>query len=1140
MSSKQITKTSNSISQTSSELLPREKLDQLSPAEQVSAHFYLWELLGRGWMLYSYPVDLEPTFMPFLRDAEMASAEALKEASIIKAKKHKLQSDTEQVDNELIAAILFITKIIQWILIRPTQYVGHIYHQVSQKKWYINSQKYTQKKVIELGKFLGFTDVLKLPSSNQATLVSNDSQNVVLPPYHEQLPFPKPDYGTWVDLDILLPDKLGISLSNSKELLRYIASSSIPVSYEIIAKGGEVSLRLSTPEDQAIWLQNHLELLFPNIVIRPSQLSLRSHVYMNYNMDTLEVLDFGYTGEWMLPIRIPSQKEPETLLPIMSLLDGLEVGDTVIFQVMCQGVVSPWQFALMDAVTGADGKPFFVDAPEFTKSAQIKASEPFLASTVRVLIQCMDSTRRPMISEAVSRAISQVTGAEGIQNPNRFDVLAPKGYKLIDHFNDFCNRSSRRTGMLMNISEVVSLFHFPPPSVRSKKMVFNATNDIPVPSNLKGHQTILGTNSYLGKDTPVTVSTQHRLRHMHIVGATGSGKSTFLLHLMKQDIKHGNGFAILDPHGDTIESIIPHIPKERISDVVLIDPSDSEYPVGFNMLSAKTEVEKIVLSSDITGLFRRFATSWGDQMEAVLANTINVLLEHPKPQTLLSLRKFLVNTSFRKQILDEIDDDYLLQFWLEEFKLLRKQSVASIITRLDTFLRPKVIRSMMEQTKGVDVAECINTNKILLVKLSQGLIGEQNAHLLGSLFTAKLYQAAQGRQAIAAQNRNPFFLYIDEFQHFVTPSMEALLSGARKFGLGLVLAHQDLHQLTGQDTRVANSLLSNAGIRVCFRVGDNDAKKLESGFTHFEATDLQKLDIGHAIVRVGSAKDDCNMVTPLVPTTRDEKKNELIQTHTRNFYSNPLEKVSFKSTAEQPQKEEKTKVILADEKKKEPVKPIIEKLKEQSKPVVEKISKEPTTPVEETVKPIDDFEAKAQAFKEKAAKKLATKEHSRIQKRVQQAAHTYQFKADLEYPVEFSDGTNSSKGRVDVAIFAGDVKIACEISVTNSADYEVKNIKKCFSSGFDIVLMCSQKNIHLQAIQKKAKVELTEQQLEKIVFGNAQDCIETIHKIAMAQKPKTQNIRGYRVKVNYNKVSNQIGKNAKDMLLSTIINAMRK
>ena len=511
----------------------------MTPSEIVTTHFYLWEILGRGWLIYPNNVDLEPAFSPLRKD--------MVEVSVIQ----QYYQDTERVETELVWAIKFAIKL--------------------SRQFYLWFR----------------TEVLKKPiHHNQKELLRINQKkdtNIQFPPYHKQNPFAQPDYGKWIDMDILLPDKMGVSLHHSKELLRYIASSNIPVSYEIIAKGGEISLRLSTPKTHSIWLQNHIELLFPNIVVRPSQQTLKEHIYTNYSMNTLSAIDFGYTNEWMLPARTPVQKEPETLLSIMSLIDGLEIGDTVIFQVMCQGVVSPWQFAMIDAVTSADGKPFFINAPELAKGAEIKSSEPFLTATVRVLIQCMDSTRISMIIEAVEQAIYQATNATGLkgilgsQANNYLGLLEPKGYQLIDHMNDICNRSSRRTGMLMSVSELVTLFHFPPPSVRSKKLVFNATNSVPVPSDLKSHATILGINSYLGKDADVSVSTEHRLRHMHVVGATGSGKSTFLLHLMQQDIQNGNGFAILDPHGDTIEAIISHIPKERISDVVLIDPSDSEY-----------------------------------------------------------------------------------------------------------------------------------------------------------------------------------------------------------------------------------------------------------------------------------------------------------------------------------------------------------------------------------------------------------------------------------------------------------------------------------------------------------------------------------------------------------------------------------
>lgn len=567
------------------------------------------------------------------------------------------------------------------------------------------------------------------------------------------------------------------------------------------------------------------------------------------------------------------------------------------------------------------------------------------------------------------------------------------------------------------------------------------------------------------------------------------------------------------------------------------------------MINNRVEYFKSIRLSIITALFQRFASSWGDQMEAVLANAINVFLELPTEYTLLDLRKFLVNESFRKTILTKINDEYLTQFWTVEFKIMRKQSVISILTRLDTFLRPKLVRNMMAQKGGIDIREAMNGGKILLIKLAQGsrfrCFGTgQNAYLLGSLITTKIHQAALSRQELSHDKRTPFFLYIDEFQNFVTPSMEQLLSGARKFGVGMILAHQNLRQLQTQDRNVAQSVLANAGIRVCFRVDDADAKVLATGFSHFDSRDLQKLYTGEAIVRVGSADYDCNIQTQIFE--RKEDANQITDRalqQTRKWYSSDIP--LSKRTKEEPRKETK-KTSPPKEKPKTSKQPITEKVKQNkqekpSNPSPKNKEKSPITPIKTTQKTteippkvLDDFQTKADAFIQKEAKRLAKKEHTHIQNRIQKAAHTYQFKADIEYPVK------TPEGRVDVAIFAGKIKIACEVSVTNTAEYEVKNIKKCFENGFDIVLMCSQKPTHLKAIQTKTQTSLTPQQLEKTVFGNASQCIEVIHKIAVAQKPKTQTIRGYRVKVKYNKVSKQSGKNAKDMLLNTIIGAMRK
>jgi len=315
------------------------------------------------------------------------------------------------------------------------------------------------------------------------------------------------------------------------------------------------------------------------------------------------------------------------------------------------------------------------------------------------------------------------------------------------------------------------------------------------PAIATGHPFILGTNIHQGREAEVSVSAEQRLKHTHVIGATGTGKSTLLLSLITQDIEQGNGFAVLDPHGDLIESVLSRVPENRTNDVVLIDPSDTAFPVAFNILTAHSEIEKDILSSDLVAVFRRFSTSWGDQMNSVLANAILAFLENERGGTLMDLRRFLVEKEFREGYLRTVTDPHIAYYWQKEYPLLKSTSIGPILTRLDTFLRPKPIRYMVAQRRGLDFEKILNTKKILLIKLAQGLIGDENSYILGTTFVSKIYQAAMARQAKAKDERSNFYLYVDEFQNFITPSMSAILSGARKYHLGLILAHQDMQQL---------------------------------------------------------------------------------------------------------------------------------------------------------------------------------------------------------------------------------------------------------------------------------------------------------------------------------------------------------
>ena len=211
--------------------------------------------------------------------------------------------------------------------------------------------------------------------------------------------------------------------------------------------------------------------------------------------------------------------------------------------------------------------------------------------------------------------------------------------------------------------------HLPSPSVRAEKLKRQDKKTKAAPALALGHKLVLGENTHGGKTVRVTQSSEHRLRHTYVVGASGTGKSTLLLDMITQDIAHGEGIAVLDPHGDLIDQVVGHIPEERARDVILFDPSDEAYPVGFNILSAHSELERNLLASDLVAVFKRLSTSWGDQMTAVFGNAILAFLESDQGGTLADLRRFLVETDFRKSFLRTVRDAEVVYYWEKEFPL---------------------------------------------------------------------------------------------------------------------------------------------------------------------------------------------------------------------------------------------------------------------------------------------------------------------------------------------------------------------------------------------------------------------------------------------------------------------------------------
>ncbi|UPT68029.1 MAG: type IV secretion system DNA-binding domain-containing protein [Sphingobacteriales bacterium JAD_PAG50586_3] len=655
----------------------------------------------------------------------------------------------------------------------------------------------------------------------------------------------------------------------------------------------------------------------------------------------------------------------------------------------------------------------------------------------------------------------------------------------------------------------------PSASVASPKLSRQVVKSKPIPQALTDGYYAIGTNTYLSEENTVWLNDEYRLRHMHIIGATGVGKSTFIANLFLQDCDAGNGCIVFDPHGDLVDDILPRIRKEDLDRVVLIDPSDTQFPIGFNLLEANTELEKIILSSDLVETFKRNSIAWGDTMSAVLTNAINAFLEANQGGTLLELRKFLLDAKYRNSILSHIEDLSVRSYWQYEFPELRKGALAPLLTRIDTFLRPKIVRNMMAQSKGLDFKEALADNKIILVKLSQGLIGEENSYLLGTLLLSKLYQAAQARQGISKDERNPYYLYIDEFHNFLTPSLSAILSGARKYGLGLILAHQELAQI--QDTTIGNSVISNPSVRICFRVGDNDAQKLEKGFSYFDSNDLQNLSVGEAICRVSRNDWDFQMYTDDLPSADyDEANIDIVRDSTRAQYATPIEDIE-RLVNELYQFEPPT----AKQKEPKPEKPVTVE-KEKTEPVAEV-----SEPIIAKQEPAIDIQEASKKFLATAEKQREQREHLYMQDFVKKMAEQRGFKVELEAP--------ANGGRIDILLIRNAVRIACELSVTNTIDYEVKNIKKCIEAGYANVVMLCSNEIHLRNIKQAASEGID---VEKIQFLNPEHLHLYLDTFAEKTNVKETRTRGYRVKTTYNVENENPGTD--ETVKNTLIESLKR
>jgi hypothetical protein len=355
---------------------------------------------------------------------------------------------------------------------------------------------------------------------------------------------------------------------------------------------------------------------------------------------------------------------------------------------------------------------------------------------------------------------------------------------------------------------------------------------------------VFAETNYRGQRRRFGIKLDDRRRHMYLVGKTGMGKSTVMERMIVNDMNAGHGLALVDPHGDLVEKMLEYIPSSRVNDVVYINPSDYEYPIGFNVLEAVDATQRHLVASGLMGVFTKIWEGvWSARMEYILNNTILALLEYPG-STMLGIARMLVDPRYRTRVLTKVTDPIVKGFWVDEFAnyndKFRNEAVAPIQNKVGQFLSSAIIRNIVGQPKStIDLRSIMDSKKILLLNLAKGRIGEDNSSLLGAMMITRLQLAAMSRVDTPETQRSDFFLYVDEFQNFATESFAGILSEARKYRLDLIIAHQYIEQLSEE---VAPAVFGNVGTIMAFRVGGEDAEFLEKEFEPtFMQTDLVNL-----------------------------------------------------------------------------------------------------------------------------------------------------------------------------------------------------------------------------------------------------------------------------------------------------------
>lgn len=720
----------------------------------------------------------------------------------------------------------------------------------------------------------------------------------------------------------------------------------ITISFELFVENGQLTFYVVTKPDLVSIVEKQVTAFYPDAEVtlqNTPDIWPKNYKLVAYNMLLKK--------KFMFPLRFYEQMQDDPLNGIANVLSKLEGGETATVQIVLtpsfsdrwgkkvkryasksfKGKKPRWvdNIPILGTVlsvfsgiaTGTDGQSFAPGAKsgdsfirmiqpeeELYKRMGEKAGMSFYHSSVRILAAAKTWERAVEITNNMQVAFNAFKDVYGNRFENKrmwVDILphsinAWLMYRLWKRrINGFAHKKS-----LLVSKELAGLYHFPDSRYNKMPVIqWTTYKALPPPPNVPTEGIILGTNHHRAQETDIRFLDVDRTRHHYVIGKSGTGKSYYLSWMSRQDVANGAGMCMVDPHGDLIEDALAHIPKSRAKDVVLFDPSDIERPMGLNLLEAKTPEEKDRASLDAMEIFIKLFGNeiFGPRIQHYFRNGCLTLMDdEDEGATLIDVPRLFVDEEFQRYKVAKCRNNVVRSFWEHEIAKTgareKEEMIPYFSSKFGPFITNTTMRNIIGQPKSAfDIRQIMDDGKILLVNLSKGKIGDVNAQLLGLVFVNKVNMAAMSRADMPKKDRKRFYLYVDEFQNFVTDAFATILSEARKYELGLIMAHQYIGQLVGKteaygqaSTKLRDAVFGNVGTISSFKIGAEDAEYMAKefapvlseqdviGIPNFNA--YLKLSINNVPSRPFS------MTTIYDESKRNEKLGALVKEYSRMKY----------------------------------------------------------------------------------------------------------------------------------------------------------------------------------------------------------------------------------------------------------------